>query len=99
VRLSAERDDDLMLLEVADHGPGFPAGFDGEAFERFTRADRGRTGAGTGLGLAIVRAIALAHGGKVSVASNLGDSTTTLRITLPPEAPQHEEPRAERGAQ
>jgi signal transduction histidine kinase len=86
VRLSARRDDGSVLLEVSDDGPGFPEGFEGEAFERFTRADDGRTGGGAGLGLAIVEAIATAHGGRVSVAAS-GTPATVLRIAVPLEAP------------
>ena len=82
VSLSARRDDGSAVLEVSDHGPGFPDGFEAEAFDRFTRAGDGRTGGGAGLGLAIVRAIATAHGGGVVVAAS-GEAATTLRITLP----------------
>jgi signal transduction histidine kinase len=83
VLLSARRRDARVELEVSDEGSGFPNGFEMEAFERFTRADPGRSGGGTGLGLAIVRAIAVAHGGQVSVVSGGGNPTTTLRLTLP----------------
>jgi two-component system OmpR family sensor kinase len=82
VRLSGRRENGQVLLEVSDDGPGFPAGFENEAFERFTRADDGRTGDGAGLGLAIVQAIAAAHGGRVTVAAS-GNGTTVLRIALP----------------
>jgi signal transduction histidine kinase len=82
VRLSARRDDGATVFEVSDQGSGFPDGFEAEAFERFTRADEGRTGGGAGLGLAIARAIAVAHGGQVEIA-NSGAPATTLRITLP----------------
>ena len=51
-------------LRVSDHGAGFPAGFEQDAFRRFTRGERSRTGAGAGLGLAIVAAIAEAHDGR-----------------------------------
>jgi two-component system OmpR family sensor kinase len=82
VRLSARRDDGATVFEVSDQGPGFPDGFATQAFERFTRADEGRTGGGAGLGLAIARAIAVAHGGEVEIADSRA-AATTLRITLP----------------
>ena len=56
----------VVELNVRDHGPGLPEGFGERAFERFARADAGRTGVGTGLGLAIARAIVEAHGGTLT---------------------------------
>jgi two-component system, OmpR family, sensor kinase len=82
VRLSAQRDDGFVSLEVSDRGPGFPRGFEDEAFDRFTRADGGRTGEGTGLGLAIVQAIATAHGGRATIAGS-EEPATTVRISVP----------------
>jgi two-component system, OmpR family, sensor kinase len=82
VRISARGEDGAVLLDVADRGAGFPAGFETSAFERFTRADEGRTGGGSGLGLAIVRAIAQAHGGSVALASADG-AGAVVRISLP----------------
>ena len=83
VRLSAREADGFVVLEVSDQGSGFATGFEDEAFERFSRADGGRRGGGAGLGLAIVRAIAVSHGGTVSVVSDPGNSTTTLQVRLP----------------
>ncbi|MGH2980850.1 MAG: sensor histidine kinase [Solirubrobacterales bacterium] len=80
VRLAASVEDDRVILEVTDEGIGFPAGFEARAFERFTRADDGRTGGGSGLGLAIAQAIAQAHGGQASVDGS-GHAGATVRLT------------------
>lgn len=83
VRLSAERSlQGELVLTVSDQGPGFPPGFEAEAFERFTQGSGARSNSGAGLGLAIVRAIATAHGGLASIAQ--GSSTgTVVRMVLP----------------
>jgi two-component system OmpR family sensor kinase len=72
VVLRAARDGDHVELHVLDAGPGFPTGFLGHAFERFSRADDARGRGGTGLGLAIVAAIAQAHGGTAQAANRSG---------------------------
>ena len=59
-------------IAVRDGGPGFPPDLLEEAFERFTRGQRGRTGEGVGLGLSIVSAIAAAHGGSVEARNREG---------------------------
>jgi two-component system, OmpR family, sensor kinase len=65
LRLAAE--DDEVVLEVADEGPGVPAEEADRIFARFYRTDRARTRSqgGVGLGLAIVRSVVEAHGGEV----------------------------------
>ena len=63
IDLSASGGAGAVRIAVRDHGGGFPPGFADRAFERFARADAGRSGGGTGLGLAIVDVIARAHGG------------------------------------
>jgi len=68
ITLRARAVGSTLELSVADEGPGFPAGFRERAFERFSRAEEGRTTPGTGLGLAIVKVIAEAHGGTVAAA-------------------------------
>jgi two-component system OmpR family sensor kinase len=82
VSLSARTQDGLLVLDVADGGPGFPQGFGPSAFNRFTRADEGRTTGGAGLGLAIVLAIARAHGGTARVV-DAEPPGMTVQISLP----------------
>ena len=73
-----------VVIEVCDHGPGFPSEFLPHAFERFSRADPGRSRAdgGAGLGLAIVAFIADAHGGR-ALADNRPQGGARVRIELP----------------
>jgi signal transduction histidine kinase len=75
---------EVVTIEVADRGPGFPPEFLPHAFERFRRAEAARTrdGGGTGLGLSIVHAIAQAHGGH-AVATNRPDGGAAVIIDLP----------------
>jgi signal transduction histidine kinase len=67
-------------ITVADEGCGVAPDALAEIFDRFARADPGRTrgGGGAGLGLAIVKAIAEAHGGRCAVSSSPRGSNFTL---------------------
>jgi heavy metal sensor kinase len=69
VTLRASANEQGVELHVEDAGPGFPPGFEDQAFERFTRANPGRVGRGAGLGLSIVRTIGHAHGGDAHAAN------------------------------
>ena len=85
VHLSVRRRDRDAEMNVADEGPGIPQDAQEHVFERFWRADPGRTRArgGTGLGLAIVASIVAAHSGTIDLTSTPGDgSTFTIRIPL-----------------
>jgi two-component system OmpR family sensor kinase len=78
----ADADDGRVRLHVCDEGPGFPAEFLPDAFERFSRADEARTRGGTGLGLAITAAIADAHGGSAH-ARNVEEGGADVWLELP----------------
>lgn len=65
-------------LDVSDSGIGIPAEDVPNVFKRFWRGDRSRsrdTG-GAGIGLAIVQELVDAHGGRISVESELGHGTS-----------------------
>jgi heavy metal sensor kinase len=84
VRVRVPADTGEVLVEVADHGAGIGPEHLPHLFERFYRVDqaRGRDRGGAGLGLAIVQALVTAHGGRVSVRSDIGVGTT-FSVVLP----------------
>ncbi|MEO6713104.1 MAG: ATP-binding protein [Mycobacteriales bacterium] len=83
IELTALRYVDHVDIGVRDHGAGFAPGFADRAFERFSRADAGRTGGGTGLGLSIVQAVAHAHGASVVLSSASPGALVTIRFPAP----------------
>lgn len=84
VRASTAVLEDLTVLTVSNSGPGIAATDRALVFERFYRAEKSRTNGGhhSGLGLAIVEAIVKAHGGTVTVESEL-NAETTFTVRLP----------------
>jgi len=64
---------DFVTLSVADSGPGIDSFEQGLIFDKFYRGrDQRYLVRGTGMGLPIAKAIATAHGGTISVTSQLG---------------------------
>ncbi|MFK0403837.1 sensor histidine kinase [Microbacterium sp. NPDC090225] len=86
ITLSVAQEDDEAVLRVHDDGPGIDPVVRDELFARFARGDssRARQTGGTGLGLAIAKAIVEGHGGFLSVASEPGDTTFTVRLPRNP---------------
>ena len=86
VTLAAEARGDRVLLSVTDTGPGIEPRHQQRLFERFYRADPGRSRAagGTGLGLAIVKHLAQLQGGEVFVESSAAGSRFWLRLPAGP---------------
>ena len=82
------RDKNDLVLNVRDTGCGIAEEHLGRIFERFYRADPGRSRAegGTGLGLSIVKHLVEAHGGAVRATSVAGEGTTIV-ICLPDRMP------------
>ena len=79
IDVALKRDEDGIRISVADNGPGLSVDDQKKIFERFYRADPSRVrvdGEGSGLGLSIVDAVMSAHGGMVTVQSELGKGAT-----------------------
>jgi len=84
VMLKSNQQNSEVIISVRDHGIGIAQKHLPRLFERFYRVDKARSRkmGGTGLGLAIVKHIAQAHGGHVSVESQLGEGSR-FSIHLP----------------
>jgi len=93
ITLSVAQEGDEAVLRVHDDGPGIDPAIRDELFARFARGDssRARQTGGTGLGLAIAKAIVEGHHGFITVSSEPGDTTFTVRIPLNPAAAEESE--------
>jgi len=84
VSAALEADGPQVRIAISDTGCGIAAESAPHVFDRFYRADRGRSreDGGFGLGLAIVKWIAESHRGAIDLATQPG-AGTTFTITLP----------------
>jgi signal transduction histidine kinase len=91
IRIVGRREGAVVVLEVADTGPGVPQAARAHLFEPFQGSARNR---GTGLGLTIAAELMRAHGGDISfVAGTIG---ATFRVVIPDRPVALDEKRAER---
>jgi two-component system sensor histidine kinase KdpD len=83
ITVSAEEKDDFILFSVADQGPGISETELNLIFDKFYRGtDQRYRVQGTGMGLPIAKAIVEAHGGTISVISQLGQGSV-FSFSLP----------------
>jgi len=88
IKISAERRDNQVVVSVSDTGSGIPAEYLPHIFDKFVQVPDAPTG-GAGLGLTISKSIVEAHGGQISVQSQVGMGTTftfTLRLAAEAES-------------
>jgi len=84
LRLRVYRDDDCVVVEIADNGPGIPEDIEPHIFEPFFTTKG--VGEGTGLGLDTAQRIVKKHRGSIQVDSKPGD--TRFQVFLPLAAAQ-----------
>ncbi len=84
VNVAVKAENDAAVIEVRDYGIGVAPDEQKRIFDAFHRASQEEVQAksGSGLGLSIAREIAHAHGGEVSVESQLNEGAI-FRLSLP----------------
>ncbi len=94
IRITGRREGGIVIIEVADTGPGFSPQARAHLFEAFQGSTR--TG-GSGLGLAIAAELVRAHGGEMDLVDGTIGATFRMRIPdrpIPLQARRDERARA-----
>ena len=82
ITVKLERDNENLLISVADTGKGIDPAALAHIFQPFYQAEQDTGQVGTGVGLALVHRIVEVLGGKIRVESTLGKGTT-FHLSLP----------------
>jgi two-component system sensor histidine kinase KdpD len=83
ITLTSRRHDGRLEFTVEDNGPGIDSADLPLIFEKFYRGKKSSArGKGTGMGLPVARAIMIAHGGQIEVASQPGQGAA-FRFWVP----------------
>jgi signal transduction histidine kinase len=78
IHVTAVREGDMLVISVADNGPGVPAPDRERVLQRFVRLEKSRHEPGSGLGLSLVAAVVRLHHGTLE----LGDGSPGLVVTM-----------------
>nr|HID58561.1 ATP-binding protein [Desulfobacterales bacterium] len=82
IRILIDQNDLEVIIKISDEGMGIPAEELPFIFDPFYRGTHTITKEGSGLGLAEVKTIIAAHGGRITVESELGKGSVFM-IYLP----------------
>ncbi|MCA9973965.1 MAG: PAS domain-containing protein [Anaerolineales bacterium] len=99
IELAVTQQEARVRVAVADRGPGVPAGYGPQLFQRFARTQSAAATAqvGAGLGLFVAKSIVEAHGGQMGVADREGGGAVfwfTLPLAAAPSPAAPEIPHA-----
>jgi PAS domain S-box-containing protein len=85
IKLSAEADEEGLVVRVTDNGIGIEAEMIPRMFEMFSQSTHAieRSGGGLGIGLALVKGLVILHGGTVDVESKGRGEGSTFTVWLP----------------
>jgi signal transduction histidine kinase len=76
VLVTSHSEDQELIVQVIDQGPGIPAELEPAVFEKHRPGNGSQPFGRTGLGLYLCKRIIEAHGGKIGVHSQLGVGST-----------------------
>ena len=82
IEVTVDNDKDKAFLKITDQGPGVSIKDREKIFQRFERASSIKNYDGLGLGLYISKEIIDAHGGAISLDSEIGKGST-FTVSLP----------------
>jgi two-component system phosphate regulon sensor histidine kinase PhoR len=88
VLISIKAEDDQLILQVTDNGPGIASADQPHIFDKFYRGTNTKE-EGSGLGLAIVKTIVDAHQGRIWVESTAGKGSSFFIVLPVSETPIH----------
>lgn len=85
IEVALEREEDRVMIRVADNGIGVPADMIERIFEMYAQVDSSseRTRGGLGIGLTLAQQLAVMHGGRIEARSAGAGRGSTFTLYLP----------------